>query len=541
MKIKHDNICIVGGGSSGWLVASALIRYFPNKNITLIESPNIPNIGVGESTTSMMRGFINHHLKIEDKDFMPGVDGVYKLSVRFEDFSKIGDGGFHYPFGLPVFKIPNSRFETWAIKNYYFPGKYDVRDFARSFVPQITLAELNKISENKNGQFDNLRFHQDYGYHFSAGKLGEFLKEKYAKPKGVKHIVSEIKKVNTGEHGVESLVLDDGTLVSYDVYIDCSGFRSLLLGQAMQEEFISFNHWLPNNSAWATPSPYKEDYIYDQMRPYTNCTALANGWAWHTPIWSRVGNGYSYSDKYISDEDALEQFKEYLVSKKVPGNFSREEVDNFPFFKVKSKSGHYRRSWVKNVIGIGLSAGFLEPLEGTGLLFVTTPILEICKYMQRDVFTQLNIDMFNQLQKYLFTGWRDFLSFFYHLSTRDDSEYWREIIGKTYDIEYLTENDRWMGNFREFYSAFQKDDTGYSLSDQNGIIYVSKGMNASFDLDATVEDRMFALGTSGFSHVAEQIKYIHAKSQADWRSAAEKELHVYDWLKQNYYKEKDNG
>jgi len=495
MNNNTENICIVGGGSSGWMVAATLIKYHPNKSITLIESPKIPNVGVGESTTSMMRTFINSHLGIPDTEFLPEVDGIYKQSVRFEDFKQVGDGGWHYPFGSPHFRFDGTRWETWSIKKHFFP-ETPIQDFARTFVPQITLAEQNKVSENKHGQFDNFRFHQDMGYHLNANKFWKFLKD-----------------------------------------IDCSGFKSILLGQALKEEFVDISYWLPNNKAWATPTPYKEEYKYEQMRPYTNCTALKNGWAWHTPVWSRVGNGYSYSDKYTTDEEALEEFKQYLMSDKVPGNFTREEVDNFPYFKVPYKAGYYKRNFVKNVFAIGLSAGFLEPLEGTGLLFVSTPVLELCKHLNRPKITQYSRELLNRLMFYIFDGWKDFLSSFYHLSMRDDSPYWQEITSKVYYLDNFKREKDWAGNWQNFYEAVGRDETSSILPDTAGFIYVSKGMEGSFDLDQTVIDRMWFNDATDFSVIKDVIKEGQDADQQRWALAAEKELHVYDYLNKYIYKE----
>lgn len=531
-----QNICIVGGGSSGWMVASTLIKYFPERNITLIESPKIPNVGVGESTTSMMRTFINSHLGIPDTEFLPEVDGVYKQTVRFEDFKEVGDGGWHYPFGSPYFRFEGTRWETWSIKKHYYP-ETPVQDFARTFVPQVTLAEQNKISENKHGQFDNFRFNQDLGYHLNANKFWKFLKEKYAMPRGVKHISAEVLKVNVNDKGVESLELDNGQTFTADLYIDCSGFKSILLGEAMKEEFVDISYWLPNNKAWATPTPYKEEYKYEQMRPYTNCTALKNGWAWHTPVWSRIGNGYSYSDKYTTDEEALEEFKQYLMSDKVPGHYTKEEVDSFPYFNVPYKAGYYKRNFVKNVFAIGLSGGFLEPLEGTGLLFVSTPILELCKHLKRPKITQYSIDLLNHLMFYIFEGWKDFLTSFYHLSMRDDSQYWDEITSKSYYLGNFKHEKDWAGNWQNFYEAIGRDETSSILPDTAGFIYVSHGMEGSFDLDQTIVDRTYHVDATDFAVIKDAIKEGQEADQARWLLAAKEELHVYDYLNKYIYKE----
>jgi hypothetical protein len=534
MRVKHNKIVILGGGSAGWITAATLIRYFPKKDITVIESPNIPTVGVGESTTAYMKMFINGHLGLSDEEFLPGVEGVLKMSVRFQDFHKKGDGGFHYPFGRPYFSFEGARFETWSIKKYYYP-ETPVQDFARSFIPQMALIEKNKISKNELGQFDNYAYSSDLGYHFNANKVGEFLRDSYSVPRGVKVIKNNVKEVITNEDGVESLILENDEVIKADLYIDCSGKKSLLLGDALKEPWVDFSHWLPNNKAWAVPTPYKD--VYSQFRPYTNCTALSSGWAWHTPIWSRVGNGYAYCDKYISDEDALEEFKNYLSSSDCPGNFTREEVENLPFFNVPFNAGYYKRAMVKNVVALGLANGFLEPLEGTGLLFVTNPLLTLIKLMQRENLTKYTETLFNMNVEREYHGWRDFLTYFYMFTERDDSKYWKDITEKEYylDTEYRTKLES--STYETFFNNFSKDETSYHLTDVDGIIYVSKGMNASFDLDESILDRLrFQNDGRDWSEIVEQIKFRQEQDIRRWNKSAEDEMHAYDFTKEHIYK-----
>jgi len=535
MAYNSDNIVIVGGGSSGWMVASTLIRYFPNKNITVIESPDIKTIGVGESTTAFMKNFLNSHLGIKDEEFIPETDGIFKMSVQFVDWYKKNDGGFHYPFGGAFFPDKNIFLQSWALKKYYFPDT-DVRNFAESYIPAMALIDQNKMSKNEDGMFDNFNFYTDLGYHFSADKFGKFLREKYAKPRGVKHIEAKVLKVNENEYGVESLVLDNGQTVSYDLYIDCSGFRSILLGQVMKPKWISFENELFNNAAWAVPTPYKNKDV--EMRAFTNSTALKNGWCWHTPVWSRVGNGYTYSNNHIDKDGALLEFKEYLMSNKVPVPFTKDEVEDLPFFHVESKAGHYDRLWVKNVVGIGLSSGFLEPLEGTGLWFVHDAALLLSRLLQREKLTNYTIDMFNLKQYADYEGWKDFIGLFYYMSIRDDSQYWRDItsVEKFDEIKHYSINS--MGNYQRYMLALHSDSTSGSLKYYDGLHYMANGMRASLDLDDVIRDKVDFFDPSKRNNeyeIAKWVKELQDKYVDKWKQAAYLEPTVYQFMKDNYY------
>ena len=326
-----NKIVIVGGGSSGWLSAATLIRYCPELEIILVESKNIPTIGVGESTTAMMKQFINNHLGISDEDFVPGVDAIYKMSVKFTDFYYEGDKGFHYPFGSPDLNNLDFGVESWDIVKAYNP-EISRQDFTKSFFSTYKLFENNKIDDNLNGQFGNYNIKTDRGYHLDANKLGIWLKDNYCLPKGVNHIYADVMDVISNDNGVSGLRLSNNTVLEADFFIDCSGFKSILLSKVMKSKFIDLSHELPNNRAWATPIQYKDKE--KEMIPYTNCTALKNGWAWYTPIWSRIGNGYAYCDKFVTPEEALAEFKEYLLSDKTPLNLSKKEVDSLPFFVI---------------------------------------------------------------------------------------------------------------------------------------------------------------------------------------------------------------
>ena len=305
--MKTNKIIIVGGGSAGWMAAATLKSQFPNKNITVIESSNIPTVGVGESTL----GFINYWLDlldIKDEDFMPHTDASYKLSIRFEDFYKKGDGGFHYPFGQVVENDKTGRKELWFDKKFQNPH-LPVTDYANWLYPNMALVNNNVLFKNEDKEIKDFDFKYHTAYHFDATKFGLWLKNNYCIPRGVNHILDDIITIEQNDDGIVSL----NNTHKADMFIDCTGFKSMLLGQTLKENFNNYNHLLPNNKAWATRVPYKDKE--KELQPYTNCTAIENGWVWNIPSWERIGTGYVYSDKYVSDEDALKEFKKHLDSK----------------------------------------------------------------------------------------------------------------------------------------------------------------------------------------------------------------------------------
>ena len=422
--MKVDNIIILGGGTAGWMSAATLISQFPNKKITVIESPNIATVGVGESTL----GFINYWLellKIKDEDFMPFCEASYKLSIRFEDFYKKGDGGFHYPFGR-VFennKVGNK--ELWFLKKYLKP-KTKVSNYVESIYPVMALVNNNTIFKNKNNKLPGYNFQYDAAYHFDATKFSVWLRDSYCLPKGVKHIQEEINDIQHNDAGIISL-----NQYKADLFIDCSGFKSILLGEVLKEPFNDYSNLLPNNKAWATRIPYTNKE--KELKPYTNCTAIQNGWVWNIPCWNRIGTGYVYSDKYVSDEQALKEFKKHLDKNK-------SNYKNSIFTNIKMRTGVHQRLFVKNVCAIGLAAGFIEPLESNGLLSVHEFLINLLKIMQRgDRISQWDRDSFNKTCLDFFNEFTEFVAEHYSLSHRDDTAYWRDISTKSFYDSRLTD------------------------------------------------------------------------------------------------------
>ena len=458
--MKSNKILIVGGGSAGWMAAATLINQFPNKDITVIESPNIPTVGVGESTLGKINDWLEL-LGIKDKDFMPYTDASYKLSIRFEDFYKKNDGGYHYPFGYPIENDRVGNKELWFLKKKLYP-ETPVNDYADQHF--INMAYVN---ENKFDVNDDVTS----AYHFDATKFGLWLKDHYCIPRGVKHILEDVNTIETNEDGIVSL----NNKHTADMYIDCTGFKSLLLGETLKEHFNDYSNILPNNKAWATRVPYKDKE--KELVSYTNCTAIENGWVWNIPSWERIGTGYVYSDKFVSDEEALNEFKRHLDKK-------GSDYSNSQFKNIKMKVGIHDRLFVKNVCAIGLSAGFIEPLESNGLLSVHEFLINLIKILRRgdeDTISQWDRDSFNMECKRFFDSFAEFVAMHYALSHREDTKYWKNISNKSFLKNTIAQDKDFELN------ASAKMNSGSKYRNDSGIHCISTGMRY-FGIDVLVDN-----------------------------------------------------
>lgn len=418
-----EKIIVVGGGSAGWMTAATLIKNFPEKEITVIESPDVPIVGVGESTLGQINEWL-HTLDIKDEDWMQYCDASYKLSIKFTNFYKKDTGSFHYPFGIPMWnqEYAPQGLQEWYHKKVLYPDT-PVTDFADTFWPIMALVNQNKITENKNNELPGFRFNIDTAYHFDAIKFGSWLKNNYCLPRGVKLISNTVKEINLNKNGIEFLILNNDEYISADLFIDCTGFKSLLLNK-LNVEFESYSNILPNDSAWAVRLPYTNKE--QELEPFTNCTAIENGWVWNIPLWSRIGTGYVYSSKYINDDNALEQFKNYLMNQREV-KVSRETIDSLEFKNIKMKIGIHKELYVNNVCAIGLSAGFIEPLESNGLYTVHEFLNNLVLTLSRGSVSQFDKDAFNEKCRGDYKAFAEFVSLHYALSARDDTDYWRDI------------------------------------------------------------------------------------------------------------------
>ena len=437
-------ILIVGGGSAGWMTAATLQSQLPEHQICLIESKNIATVGVGESTLGQIRSWMRL-LKINDEDFIKHVDGSFKLSIKFTDFYKKGEA-FHYPFGFPDVKDTHNDTNDWWFKKIFNP-KTPNSDYAESIFPlQMAFVNNKKFNKNINA----------YAYHFDATKFGLWLKNNYCKK--VKHIVEDINSIEQDENGIKSL----NNKYTADLYIDCTGFKSLLLGKTLKEPFESYSDLLPNDSAWATKIPFKNKK--KELVSYTNCTAIENGWVWNIPLWSRIGTGYVYSSKFVDDDSALKEFKKHI---------GREDLE---FKNIKMKVGIHNRLWVKNVVAIGLSAGFIEPLESNGLFSVHEFLIKLLRNIKREKISQWDKDNFNFQCKHLFKEFAEFVALHYALSHRDDTPYWKSLLNKSWENSLINLSPKGIDGFRSFVTQRTFD---YKFSNTGGMHCIAAGMNWS--------------------------------------------------------------
>ncbi len=528
MNSNINTIVVVGGGSAGWMVASTLIKTFPEKNITLVASESMPTIGVGESTLPDINTWLNY-LDINIKDFLSEVDGSYKLGIGFTNFYTKNSKTIFYPFGFV-----NTENSLYGLLDWQFRKGYEEfiepQDYALTHYPVASLFEENKVLESSKKEFFPFIKERDTAYQIDASKFGWYLRNKYAIPRGVVHINNYVVKTNICKEGISSLILDNGQEIFGDLFVDCSGFKSILLGEALKGEFVSTKEFLPNNMAWAGPIQYTNKE--KELETYTNCTAIENGWVWNTPLWSRIGSGYVYCNDYVDDDSALSEFKNYLDSDKMKVH-DPYRSKNMDFRKIHIKNGYYKKAWIKNVCAIGLASGFLEPLESTGLWFTHQHSLYLMDTIKRGLVNQFDKDIYNAKvnkdYKYMF----DFVAQHYAFSHRNDTEYWKDINNKTFseDMAQNMPNGIAPDGFSGFLDSFAYKK---SYSGGTGITAIANGFSyhlyQKHDIEMMKffhkEDYIEKLKAS-FIHMDVRKKY--------WKEFSKNLPSHYEYLKKEYY------
>jgi tryptophan 7-halogenase len=399
------SIVIAGGGSAGWMTAAALASALKGKcKVTLIESEEIGTVGVGEATIPPIRTF-NETLGIDERDFMKATQGSFKLGIEFVDWAKLGQRYFH-PFG------PHGRqFDMVPLHHYWLRARdagdtapLDDHSMAWNIAKALRFAPPSPDQRNVMSTFD-------YAYHFDAGLYAHLLRG-FSEQRGVVRIEGKIGGAaqNSATGFVESLTMEDGRSFAADLFIDCSGFRGLLIEGAMQVGYDDWTHWLPCDRAVAVPCAPVEN----GLTPYTRSTARTAGWQWRIPLQHRTGNGYVYSSKYISDDDAAATLMANLDGQPL--------ADPRP---LRFTTGRRKSYWTKNVIAIGLSSGFLEPLESTSLHLIQAGISKLLALFPDRNFDPLTIAEYNRIAVTEVERIRDFIILHYKLTSRDDSELWR--------------------------------------------------------------------------------------------------------------------
>ena len=398
------HIVIAGGGSAGWMTAAMLASQLQgNVQITLVESDDIGTIGVGEATIPPIKRF-NTMLGIDENDFLARCNGSIKLGIQFENWGAQGDKYFHQfgRFGADFDYIP---FPYFYLKAREDGLQAPIEEFSAAW----QLAKRNKFAQ-PNSDPRSLFSGYDYAYHFDAGRYARFLRE-YAEKRGVTRIEGRIDSVqqHTGNGFISGLTLADGKQISADFFIDCTGLRCLLLGQTLGVGFTDWGDYLLNDSAVAVQTS-----ACPTLRPYTRSIAHHAGWQWRIPLQSRTGNGNVFSSRFMQADEATE-----LLLQTVEGKVLTEPR------LIRFNTGHRKQFWAKNCVAIGLSAGFLEPLESTSLHLIQRGIMRLISLFPDRNCAQEDIDEYNATTQLEYEQIRDFIILHYHATTRDDSPYWQ--------------------------------------------------------------------------------------------------------------------
>ena len=404
-SIKH--VVIAGGGTAGWITAALLNKVLGKViNITLIESSSIGTVGVGEATIPPIIQ-LNNALGINEKEFINETNATIKLGIEFENWKKPTHSYMH-AFG-PIGKdFPFCDFYNFWLKGRITGCEDDLWDFSLNYqaAKQHKFAPLNTIP---NTELPGL----SYAYHFDATLYAEYLK-KLAISRGVKHIDAKISEVTqclaTGN--VETLILDDNKQINGDLFIDCTGLHALLIEKTLNTGFVDWSHYLPCDSAIAVQTKSN-----DELKPYTQAIAHSAGWQWQIPLQSRIGNGLVYCSRYLSDEDA-----KALLLNNLPADPITE-----PRF-IKFKTGRRVKQWHKNVVAVGLSSGFLEPLESTSIHLIQSAVTRLIKLFPHHGISGALASEFNKQSVTEIERMRDFIILHYKLTERDDSAFWRQCI-----------------------------------------------------------------------------------------------------------------
>ena len=426
-------VLIAGGGSAGWITAASLIKAYPEANITLVESSNIPTIGVGESAIQSIRELLSF-LDIKDEDWMKHCNAIYKGSIDFTGWGEGSNTRVKEPFGVSKDLGFSNRdtysFWDWSRKKYILGAEEG--EFHTFAVEWGELLNSNKVTKEPMEELGDWDFERCTSFHLDAGLLAEYLKNHFCKPRGVTHIIGDIKEVlKSSDSYVSKVVLTNGEELTADMYVDCTGFRRVLINE-VGGDFHSFKDILINDRAVATRVPYKDKET--EMEFNTNATTLDNGWVWNIPLWDRIGAGYVYSSKFLTEQEAEEELRQHLSK-----NRSSEELDSLDYFHINMKLGAVKDPFIGNVCSIGLSHGFIEPLGSTGLhLIIAASQALVSLLSDRGMITSIERGLFNrqmQLQLQIFTN---IVSARYASSRRNDTEYWKYL----HNIDYISPSEQ---------------------------------------------------------------------------------------------------
>ncbi|MET8183654.1 tryptophan halogenase family protein [Streptomyces sp. NPDC005336] len=413
------SLVILGGGTAGWMTASYLGKALQGEvDITLLEAPAIPRIGVGEATVPNLHSAFFDFLGIPEHEWMREANASFKAGIKFVNWRTPGRGApqprplgaqtdtFYHHFahlkehdGVP---LP----QYWYLKQQRGddPGAFD-----RACFPETAVLDAKKGPWKADGTPA-----MDYAWHFDAALVADFLRRFATQKQGVRHVQGEMAEVIQDERGfITALRTKDDQLLEGDLFVDCSGFRGLLINKAMSEPFLDMGDKLLCDSAVAAAVPHDDEA--NGIEPFTSAIAMSNGWTWKIPMLSRFGTGYVFSSKFTTRDDATREFCELWGL----------DPQNTPLNQVSFRVGRNRRAWVRNCVAIGLSSCFVEPLESTGIYFIYTAVEQLAKHFPDKRFDPTLSDRFNREIESMFDFTVDFIQTHFAFSPRTDTEFWR--------------------------------------------------------------------------------------------------------------------
>jgi tryptophan halogenase len=422
--VRH--VVIAGGGTAGWTVAAALAKQLGALiEITLVESDMIGTVGVGESTIPTVRRF-HELLGIDEREFVCATQASFKLGISFEDWSRIGDRYFH-AFGV-------TGQGTWMADFQHIWLQAREQGLAGDFGDycfELRAAQAGKFLGGKDSRLN-------YAYHLDATAYGQYLR-RLAEPLGVKRVEGKIADVHlAGENGfIEALVLESGEEIAGDLFIDCTGFRALLIEGALETGYDDWTRWLPTDSALAVQTD-----AVGPARPYTRAIAHQAGWRWQIPLQTRLGNGLVFCSRHLSDDAARA-----LLAESVESEMLAEPR------LIRFHAGSRRKAWNRNCLAVGLASGFVEPLESTSIHSIMIAVTRLMQMFPFEGVSEAVVRRFNEISKRELEGIRDFIILHYHLNQRDEP-FWREC--QTMEVpDSLAER---IALFRESAQTYQASD-----------------------------------------------------------------------------------
>ncbi len=402
-RIRH--IVIVGGGTAGWMAAAAFAKVLGRDYaIRLVESEEIGTVGVGEATVPHLKLF-NNLLEIDEIEFIRQTQSTFKLGIQFNDWGQLGDSYIH-GFGSIGHDVSLLPFHQFWIKARQQGKAQDIGAYSLNTVAAPRGRFMTSASDvPATSPLANIA----YAYHFDAGRYAAYLR-RYAEQRGVVRTEGRIAQTLLRDHDgfVEAIVLDSGERIDGELFIDCSGFRGLLIEQALHTGYTDFTHWLPCDRALAVPCEK-----VGPPTPYTRSTARAAGWQWRIPLQHRTGNGYVYCSAHLSDDEAAATLLANLDGQPLG--------DPRP---LRFTTGMRKKFWNRNVVALGLASGFMEPLESTSIYLIQSGIARLLNLFPQRDFSPVLSDRYNAQSVFEFERIRDFLILHYHATRRDDTPFW---------------------------------------------------------------------------------------------------------------------